>query len=667
MSWRETILKEFVREAGRLTLVADPDGLLAEEGVLNGLQQRGFELLTFEDPVEFRLAYEGRYRQAWDRGEDTEVVVALRAEASNTDHLPFDLVATGRRLDFNLARLFPLLSPAVLDRLDRGLLDRIEEAVATSGITEEHGDQKTRDFVLTWIYQWSPSLTTPERLVAWLLSHHYRRLEMPQVLVEHAVRILNRLPGFKDWKLTPLLADRAAFFSFLQGQWTAFLDRQAVTNKVAEPGSSYAGADCLVPFQLDSIKPLLDNCFAEGLLQPVSHLAGAVLALRPGLEWISAGLERTRTQADLTGLLQQAKERVPAATDSYVQWQQYGITWAAARAGVARLPAADRQAVQPALASLRKVVDERFRAWALARFGLLASLPASPPAQVHQIAKWLAHRREGQPRLRQALVVLDGLALDQWMLVKQHLAQRQPTWEWGDHTVFAWVPTLTKVSRLSIFTGQTPLFGGLDGSIDLEQRGWRRFWTDQEMPAHAIAYANCSLRTSAAAAAEIAEVREQFSQALVAGLVVRAVDELMHGEGLGEAGLIRQLQEWLDRSQLENLLIGLLEDGFTITLTSDHGNVEADGIGKPAQGVLVDERGERACLYRNPAFRTQALAAIPTSFAWSDTGLPPGNHYLLAGGRSAFLHPKDNRVVHGGLTLDEVLVPCVSLRSGAAP
>ena len=40
-NWRDTILKHFQPKISRLTLVADPDGLLTEEGLLTAIRQRG--------------------------------------------------------------------------------------------------------------------------------------------------------------------------------------------------------------------------------------------------------------------------------------------------------------------------------------------------------------------------------------------------------------------------------------------------------------------------------------------------------------------------------------------------------------------------------------------------------------------------------------------------
>ena len=68
--WREPILAQFtqaIAAAARLTIVSDPDQLLSERGVLEGIRDRGFDVIPFEDHVAFRYAYESRYRQAWDR------------------------------------------------------------------------------------------------------------------------------------------------------------------------------------------------------------------------------------------------------------------------------------------------------------------------------------------------------------------------------------------------------------------------------------------------------------------------------------------------------------------------------------------------------------------------------------------------------------------------
>jgi hypothetical protein len=54
--------------------------LLTEEKLALELRGRGFDLIEFSDPVEFRYAYESKYRSIWDRGEHTDLVVILRLQ-----------------------------------------------------------------------------------------------------------------------------------------------------------------------------------------------------------------------------------------------------------------------------------------------------------------------------------------------------------------------------------------------------------------------------------------------------------------------------------------------------------------------------------------------------------------------------------------------------------
>jgi len=67
-SWRDTLLEAFVPRVSKLTLVADPDGLLTEEQLARDLRDRGFDLIEYTNAVEFRYAYEAQYRAIWDRG-----------------------------------------------------------------------------------------------------------------------------------------------------------------------------------------------------------------------------------------------------------------------------------------------------------------------------------------------------------------------------------------------------------------------------------------------------------------------------------------------------------------------------------------------------------------------------------------------------------------------
>jgi hypothetical protein len=109
----------------------------------------------------------------------------------------------------------------------------------------------------------------------------------------------------------------------------------------------------------------------------------------------------------------------------------------------------------------------------------------------------------------------------------------------------------------------------------------------------------------------------------------------------------------------------LLELKFEIVVTSDHGNIHGHGIGKPAVGVVADERGERAHVFSDENTRADVANDYPDAIVWPQIGLPEDWRVLLAPGRSAFVPKGQQTVAHGGIGMEEVIVPFVKIHGGA--
>lgn len=92
MSWRNSLLKPFVPGIARKTIVADPDELFRDEKIFRSITDRGFTLIFFEESISFRFLYESELREAWDRGENREVVVVVRPDIREVEKLPADLL-----------------------------------------------------------------------------------------------------------------------------------------------------------------------------------------------------------------------------------------------------------------------------------------------------------------------------------------------------------------------------------------------------------------------------------------------------------------------------------------------------------------------------------------------------------------------------------------------
>ena len=471
-SWQDAILSEFSPGVSPLTVVADPDGLLQDDEILATLQERGFSLLRFEDPIAFRYAYESRYRRRKAQADAQGLVVLVPAPPAALDNLPHDILTRSRRLAFSLADLFPSLNQAVVSALepaDRAALYQAASLQQPAAL----GENASKDFVLRHVFGVDPDLLrTPAALLSVLLRRHYAGQRVPPALDARFIEAIKE--RFQHWPLGRIVPDREAFFDFLQRRWRMFLDASAEgTGAVREGTDALASA---LPFDHEDVRVYIDNLFTEGLLHPISH-------------WQAATLSKT--------------------------WLGVGVQWDARQDAAARL---DR---------------------------LLAIAAESLPEQEARHQDWF--RFVEQPNVR------------------------------------------------------------------------------------------------------------------VAGLVVDKVDRIMHGMTLGAAGMHNQVRQWASQGHFAALLGLLFAHGFRVYVTADHGNVEAVGCGRPNEGAVADMRGERVRVYSDEGLRRSVADRFSEAWSWPAEGLPAGYLPLLAPGRKAFVREGERVVAHGGVCIEELIVPFVQV------
>jgi hypothetical protein len=661
-SWRDQILKEFTPKVARLTLVADPDGLLLEEGILEGVRERGFELIPFEDHIAFRYAYESKFRSRWDRGEHTDLVVVLRSQASDLSGLPYDLLQAGRRLSFNLGDIFPNLSYPVVAALDRGDLDALYEAHKRHA-PGQLGDNATKEFVLRHVFEIAPELVKqPSDLLRVLLRRHYRGQRIPTDLDERFIQLLRQSNVFDDWPLEPLVSDREAFFVFLQERWPIFLDREAAkgASDVREDEKPYGlsiEGPVELPFDHHDIRVYIDNLFVEGVLHSVPHEHADTLSRT----WVGIGV-RTAPIEDrsrrLGKLIDSLEASIPAEDAKHTDWFHFARGWAEAILLANDQAEAISEPTGERIKNLQPQVDAGFAAWLFKRYAGLVNLPPVPPVMLHHLPRFLA-RQMGEDRTAKiALIVVDGLALDQWLVVREALASEQPGLRFREQAVFAWIPSLTSVSRQATFAGKAPIF--FPNSIqttDKEPALWAQFWADQGLMPNEVVY----IKGLGDGGLETVSEALSHPKARVAGLVVDKVDKIMHGMEMGTAGMHNQVCQWAKQPYLNTLLDLLLDRGFRVYLTSDHGNLEAEGCGRPSEGAVADLRGERVRIYPDASLRGKVKERFPAALEWGTVGLPEDYLALLAPARQAFVQEKQRTVSHGGFSVEELIVPLIQI------
>jgi len=680
--WRGPILAHFTRDiadVARLTIVADPDQLLTEQGVLEGIRRQGFDLIPFDDHVAFRYAYESRYRQMWDRGDDTTLVVVLRASRSDVESLPHDLLLEARRqsrlLSFSIGELFPHLAPQVVSELDRGDLEALYQAQKVYK-PEPLGENATRDFILRHVFEVAPELIkSPSDLLRVLLRRHYRGRAFPLSLDQRFIHLLQQDGRWKEWPLDLIIPDRASFLAFLEERWPLFLkaqttDATSVSEKPPKPYALRVPGPVDLPFDHDDVRVYIDNLFVEGHLAP----SDAVPKAEVKGSWMALGVTgnvEEDAKVRLRRLIEMVREELPGEHAPHDAWIDTAFRWAELVAIRWGLSADAIEDVAEEIESLHDLLEDQFSEWMVEHFASLHNLAFWPsPAMVHHISRFLSHRfvptgagAAGCSPGKHALVVIDGLALDQWVVVRDGL-ERQLGVTLEEGGVFAWVPTLTGVSRQSIFTGDPPFyFSGSLKSTSKEPNQWRRFWEDAGAAKVEVGYACQKKQEDDRAYLERVRELAEHPKCRVLGIVIGTIDQTLHASVMGSGGLHASVKHWCKSGAPGNLISLLLEEGFDVYITADHGNIESIGMGKPNVGAIADERGERAHVFRDDLTRTGVHVQYPKSIVWPQVGLPDDYRALLAQGRRAFIHEGKRTLAHGGISLEEVIVPFVRVKA----
>jgi hypothetical protein len=651
-SWTDRILQEFPPDLSRFWIACDPDDLLLDERILRSLRERSFEVLPFEDSVAFRTEYEERYRSAWDRGEEgpsRALVLQLRGTDLNT--LPWDYVRMGRSVSLGLADLFPRLSYGVIRQIDTEHHEALFLA-HNRHATQPLGEGSTKDFILTHIFRISPYLLSrPEDFWREVLRLHYRGTGLPNLLANHVAAILTDTP-LGDLPIAELLSSKSYMLRAVQASWGHFLSQFGIQrNTVAEAQLSLS-----IPFEHPDVRVIVDTLFLEGALQPVG-VYGSPTDM-PG--WIKVGI--VEDPHAIGNLVSEGVKRIaadlPAVGSSHRDWVEMARRLGEVICRFNGLNVKIAEPIHDQVRTMQSAADDRLKDWLFQHFADLPSLPtAKGPVMVHHVPRYLALRRSaGEDRV--ALLVFDGLAMDQWVQIREYLAARLSGFSTDEGGCFAWLPTLTSVSRQALFSGLKPReFRSSIETTSQEPSLWARFWQENGLRKSEVMYQKGLKRTE-----QLAELEDAISKPAtkVAGIVVDMIDELVHGAMLGKRGIAGQINTWCETGFVEKLFLLFAKHGYQIYLTADHGNVDAEGIGRLSQGVLSELKGERVRSYRSETLAASVPSEID-AFRFDNPGLPTDFLPLYARTRGAFVPNGDQIVAHGGISVEELIVPFIKI------
>ena len=641
------ILKFFPPYTHPLTLVSDPDRLLAGETLISELVRRGFELIQENDPVLLRHQVEAA--RPFTREHPVIILTSGALEA-----LPYDLYQPAHRLNLSLHDFFPTLAYPVLQSLTP---DQIEKLAACQLPEKTLSRRKTMDYLLEQVFHADPHrLGRPHTLVAWLNDYHHSGSPLPEMLRAALVERLSANPEYEEWDLSLLILDSQAFSDFIQLQWQESVTRSLPGEQIKETGTKYQ-----VPFHQDlQLQNLVPGLVRSGAIRPVKITASKRLPnwAAPGVTLVDERIQRYTT------LLETVNNRLAAMSSApqtdWNTWSELARNWAE----LCCCPAQIELNLEPVqLNSFREAarkMDGLFMDWLKSKYTALGAQRLPRPHHVHHIPHYLAYLRSLGQIQRAVYLVLDGLSLADWQIIQPVWTKRNPDWKLNGTVLLAQVPTITAISRYALISGLRPA----DFSSNLsEARAWELFWSREGVSEAACKLLALQYDRQIDQQAELLDPLVSFWC-----LIDDTIDKLTHHATFGTADQQASLRLWLEPAGeqnsllLEEIIDAYLERGFSVFIASDHGHVEAKGIGQPSEGLLAQTRGKRARLYRDKLAALRVQSAFANTIRWDGDGILPDQvTALMPAAREAFAPAGETVVTHGGITIDEVMVPFVQI------
>lgn len=285
-----------------------------------------------------------------------------------------------------------------------------------------------------------------------------------------------------------------------------------------------------------------------------------------------------------------------------------------------------------------------------------------------------------------AVLVIDNLRYDQWKMIEPILSRYFSKEE--EEIVFSILPTATHYARNAFFAGLLP--------SEIEKR-FPTLWKNEEDEGgknmHEKEFLDAQLKrlgknvkwsynkiTNVEAGKKLSDSFHTWKDNDVNFIVYNFVDMLSHART--EMEVIRELADnesayrsitvsWLEHSPLLEIIKKIADAGIRLIVTTDHGTIK---VNKPVR--IVGERNTNSNLrYKAGRGLTYDAKEVFTVKNPAEAYLPKlklSAEFVFAREQDFFVYPNNynhfvnyygNTFQHGGISLEEVLIPYISLKA----
>ncbi|NMM63089.1 PglZ domain-containing protein [Clostridium sp. P21] len=287
-------------------------------------------------------------------------------------------------------------------------------------------------------------------------------------------------------------------------------------------------------------------------------------------------------------------------------------------------------------------IDDEFKKFIINEYKSLSSITSrESPIMVNRVLDYIAKSKE-----KVALIVLDGMSVFDFNI----LSKGFESIDYEEDYIYAMIPTTTAISRQSLLSGKFPV--QLERPFDLS-REEKQF----HEKAKDLGYLEKQVLYTRGYNIHIGPNIKFLS------VIINDIDNLVHGQIQGREGMYNDINLLAHSRKIQELIKELYSKGFNIYITADHGNTLCTGLGAiRGAGVEVETRSKRMVIFKdfvrnNENIDSYGLIDYPGYY------LDKQYKYYICNTGTSF-DTKDSMVMtHGGISIDEVIVPFIKIKA----
>ena len=284
-------------------------------------------------------------------------------------------------------------------------------------------------------------------------------------------------------------------------------------------------------------------------------------------------------------------------------------------------------------------VDDAFQSFVFGDYSMLAgSTDTDAPAILTQTLDFITKGKA-------ALIVMDGMSLFDFSVLSRHLNGI----DFEQYCTYAMIPTTTAISRQSLLSGKYSRKLANPFTLNREEKEFFKAAEEHGYTRKQAAYVHGY------------DVNVSRTTRLLA-VILNDIDDIVHGQRQGRRGMYNDINLFAESGKLQALIRSLINNDYMVYLTSDHGNTVCSGIGALRNtGVEMENKAKRAFILKDFAQVDENMTNHTLEFP--GYYLDKGYRYLVCKTGISFDNVGIEVMTHGGITLDEVIVPFIKIRA----